>query len=147
MGKIHTVCEWSVAIEKLMLADGMLWPLIHTKYFANHFVHNFGRFWLIKTIHNHSAMIHIPLCRCLPKSSSDWMRKYCFLRVYASQWRHNERDSFSNHQPRDCLLNALRHWPFVRGFHRWPGFGSVQTLGWRYTYVKASQINGNSTVE
>ena len=21
------------------------------------------------------------------------------------QWRHNERDSFSNHQPHDCLLN------------------------------------------
>ena len=23
------------------------------------------------------------------------------------QWRHNERDSASNHQPRDCLLNRL----------------------------------------
>ena len=23
------------------------------------------------------------------------------------QWRHNEHDSFSNHQPRDCLLNRL----------------------------------------
>ena len=39
------------------------------------------------------------------------------------QWRHNERDGVSNHQPRDCLLNRLfkaqiqknikapRHWP------------------------------------
>ena len=26
------------------------------------------------------------------------------------QWRHNERDDISNHQPRDCLLNRLfRH--------------------------------------
>ena len=26
------------------------------------------------------------------------------------QWRHNERDGVSNHQPRDCLLNCLfRH--------------------------------------
>ena len=23
------------------------------------------------------------------------------------QWRHNERDGVSNHQPRDCLLNCL----------------------------------------
>ena len=39
------------------------------------------------------------------------------------QWRHNERDGVSNHQPHDCLLNRLfkaqvkenlkapRHWP------------------------------------
>ena len=39
------------------------------------------------------------------------------------QWRHNERDGISNHQPRDCLFNRLfkaqikenikapRHWP------------------------------------
>ena len=28
------------------------------------------------------------------------------------RWRHNERDSVSNHQPRDCLLNCLfrRRW-------------------------------------
>ena len=25
----------------------------------------------------------------------------------ALQWRHNERDGVSNHQPRDCLLNCL----------------------------------------
>ena len=28
--------------------------------------------------------------------------------VYAAlRWRHNERDSVSNHQPHDCLLNGL----------------------------------------
>ena len=27
--------------------------------------------------------------------------------VSALQWRHNERDSVSNHQPQDCLLNDL----------------------------------------
>ena len=49
------------------------------------------------------------------------------------QWRHNERDGASNHQPHDCLLSRLfrcrlkkaskldrRHWGFVRGTHRWP---------------------------
>ena len=46
------------------------------------------------------------------------------------QWRHNERDGVSNHQPRHCLLNRLfrikenikapRHWSFVVGIHRWP---------------------------
>ena len=27
--------------------------------------------------------------------------------VYSLWWRHNERDSVSNHQPHDCLLNRL----------------------------------------
>ena len=31
-------------------------------------------------------------------------------RPYPLQWRHNERDSISNHRPHDCLLNRLfRH--------------------------------------
>ena len=30
--------------------------------------------------------------------------------VRTLQWRHNERDGFSNHQPRDCILKRLfRH--------------------------------------
>ena len=28
-------------------------------------------------------------------------------RYFALQWRHNGRDSVSNHQPHDCLLNPL----------------------------------------
>ena len=28
-------------------------------------------------------------------------------RTYSLRWRHNERDSVSNHQPHDCLLNRL----------------------------------------
>ena len=49
------------------------------------------------------------------------------------QWRHNERDGVSNHQPHHCLLNRLftaqfkenieapRHWPLWREFtgDRW----------------------------
>ena len=31
-----------------------------------------------------------------------WGTVFCTLR-----WRHNEHDSVSNHQPRDCLLNGL----------------------------------------
>ena len=30
-----------------------------------------------------------------------------WLFSYALQWRHNDHDSFSNHQPRGCLLNRL----------------------------------------
>ena len=47
------------------------------------------------------------------------------------QWRHNERDGVSNHQPHDCLLNRLfrrrskktsklRVTGLWRGIHRWP---------------------------
>ena len=51
----------------------------------------------------------------------------------ALQWRHNERDGVSNHQPHDCLLDRLfkshvkenikapRHWLLCEEFieHRW----------------------------
>ena len=47
------------------------------------------------------------------------------------RWRHNGRDSVSNHQPHHCLLNRLfrrsskkyqssASLAFVRGIHRWP---------------------------
>ena len=49
----------------------------------------------------------------------------------ALQWRHNERDNVSNHQPHDCLLNRYsgadqrKHQSsaslaFVQGIHRGP---------------------------
>ena len=31
----------------------------------------------------------------------------CWLAQITLQWRHNERDGVSNHQPHDCLLNRL----------------------------------------
>ena len=47
--------------------------------------------------------------------------------VFALQWRHNERDGVSNHQPHDCLFNRLFRRRSkktsklcVRGIHRWP---------------------------
>ena len=53
--------------------------------------------------------------------------------MMALQWRHNERDGVSNHQPHDCLLRRFiqaqikenitdpRHWPLCREFtgDRW----------------------------
>ena len=54
------------------------------------------------------------------------------LEAITLQWRHNGRDSVSNHQPHDCLLNRLfrrrsKKTPkpritglCVRGIHRWP---------------------------
>ena len=30
-----------------------------------------------------------------------------WLTIITLRWRHNERDSVSNHQPHDCLLNLL----------------------------------------
>ena len=44
---------------------------------------------LIKEIHKHCPILHV-------------------LHFYTTlQWHHDGRDSFSNHQPRDCLLNLL----------------------------------------
>ena len=34
-----------------------------------------------------------------------WMGESDSKQLISLQWRHNERDGVSNHQPRDCLLN------------------------------------------
>ena len=50
---------------------------------------------------------------------------------FSLQWRHNERDSVSNHQPHGCLLKlysgtderkhqSCASLASVRGIHRWP---------------------------
>ena len=53
----------------------------------------------------------------------------CYTRM-TLQWRHNERDGVSNHQPHDCSLkrvfrgrskktSSFASLVFVRGIHRW----------------------------
>ena len=34
-------------------------------------------------------------------------RSRAYIKPFSLQWRHNERDGGSNHQPHDCLLNRL----------------------------------------
>ena len=37
-----------------------------------------------------------------------WRHSTCYmLKQLTLRWRHNERDSVSNHQPHDCLLNRI----------------------------------------
>ena len=36
-----------------------------------------------------------------------WYLVIGFINVWTLQWRHNERDGVSNHQPHDCFLNCL----------------------------------------
>ena len=71
-----------------------------------------------------------------------WLHKsYRFVLPFPTlQWRHNEPDCISNHQPHDCLLNRLFrlsskktsklrvtglcegiHRPPVNSPHKWPG--------------------------
>ena len=70
------------------------------------------------------------------------------------QWRHNEHDSVSNHQPHDCLLKRLfrqikenikapRHWPLCGEFNGGRGF--PRTNGqWRVKcfHLMTSSCNG-----
>ena len=42
--------------------------------------------------------------------------------MHTLQWRHNERDGVSNHQPRDCLLNRLFR-------HRWKITSKLRVTG------------------
>ena len=52
------------------------------------------------------------LCVSLPQWVNGWHNWLHALVLhltfpYTLRWRHNERDSVSNHQPHDCLLNGL----------------------------------------
>ena len=52
---------------------------------------------------------HWPVCLHVNIDKNDIsmsMRLACF-RDRSSEWRHNEHDGVSNHQPRNCLLNLL----------------------------------------
>ena len=71
---------------------------------------------------NADTTLWIQFWQCLIISVNAW---YASLNIYrkmhhktlmwiktrpgALQWRHNERNSVSNHQPHDCLLNRLLH--------------------------------------
>ena len=68
-----------------------------------------ARTWLIDHITPESDAITNPL-PFLPFTVQTMPHVY--LVAATLRWRHNERDSVSNHQPCNCLLKAPRHWPF-----------------------------------
>ena len=67
--------------------------------------------YLLLSYYPISRSHHPNLCSDLMKSRShhpDLCSKYpCPQCACPLQWRHNERDGFSNHQPHHCLLNRL----------------------------------------
>ena len=72
--------------------------------------------------HVQMCTLSLWLCRRWARLSDVWMPRKPLLGKWALwlqvpvlltlRWRHNERDSVSNHQPHDCLLNRLfrRRW-------------------------------------
>ena len=52
----------------------------------------------VALLYNNDAKIRMVLTKC---------RHHCGCLISPLQWRHNGRDSVSNHQPHDCLLNRL----------------------------------------
>ena len=57
-----------------------------------------------------SAVFRRPNDAILRHLSQNWLRSWLVawrLIISALRWRHNGRDSVSNHQPHDCLLNRL----------------------------------------
>ena len=66
--------------------------------------------------------------------------EYWPCRINSIQWRHNERECVSNHQPHDCLLNRLfkrrdqrthqssASLAFVRGIHRLPNIQQKRVI-------------------
>ena len=77
---------------------------------------------------------------CMVISLDEWLvcQLICGIHMVSNftnftlQWRHNGRDSVSNHQPHYCFLNrfsdanqrkhqSFASLAFVRRIHRWPG--------------------------
>ena len=67
----------------------------------NHFSNIYGRPINFQEIH----------CKLYPLFDEEWRCNFATCAVcncmLTSKWRHNGRDSVSNHQPHDCLLNGL----------------------------------------
>ena len=65
-------------------------------------------------LHRHSLMDANYFLRLIEKSLT-WVTYGTMLTIHCDvwfsywlQWRHNERDGVSNHQPHDCVLNRFR---------------------------------------
>ena len=87
--------------------------------------------------------------RCLRSSRQAYHRNILALAVLnlfceiSLQWRHNERDCVSIHQPHDCLLNRLskaqikenikaaRHWPLWGEFPTQRASNAEITSSWK----------------
>ena len=57
----------------------------------------------IARVGTHNLGVTRIIYSCLP--TARW--RQLLVDNFALQWRHNERDQVSNHQPHDCLLNRL----------------------------------------
>ena len=59
------------------------------------------------------------------------MRYWVLSFVFTLQWRQNERDGVSNHQPHDCLLNRLlvQIKENIKAPRRWPLCGEFTVTG------------------
>ena len=124
---------------------GLYWARRHYENKSYHYLN--GTLTKTHQWHNNRYMIHLkrhlkytPVkCRPFRARPRKSLRFWCSLHhqctsshgVDSLQWRHNERDGVSNHQPHDCLLNRLfrrrskktsnsASLAYVRGIHRWP---------------------------
>ena len=107
--KIHFFCLWSliVFIYMQLLRSLFLGPLSLTEIsqistgigkWSNNQIH--VKQWDAKTHSYHK--FHGGLVKSPLKLQHGWV-----ITSLALRWRHNGRDSVSNHQPHDCLLNRL----------------------------------------
>ena len=54
--------------------------------------------WLVEIISQHNWIMSCSMCRVLTQTANH---------NSLGDWRHNEHDGVSNHQPHDCLFNRL----------------------------------------
>ena len=91
-------------------------------------MHRYTYEWFSKSIHILFRLYHnspSKMCGDVRCRVCEWFF-CCTLRILTLQWRHDERDGVSNHQPRDCLFNhsfrrISMHWPLWGEFtgERW----------------------------
>ena len=87
-----------------------------------------------------SNMSHQPLFR-VRSWNNDMHYMSCYALI-ALRWRHNGRDSVSNHQPHDCLLNRLfRRRSKKTSKLRVTGLCAVNSPGW-WIHCTNGQLRG-----
>ena len=122
--------------------------------------------WRLAIIWTNADPIHWRIYAALWGDGLNWNEKINaahaydygpYIILHPLQWRHNGRDSVSNHQPHDCLLNryseadqrnikAPRHWPLCGEFtgDRWIPRTNGQLRGkCFYLMTSSCQLRGH----
>ena len=114
-----TIPLWSTADSSLHLrqCQPYLWGYDHEKFSSKIIIIIIIIFLSYEWSYAHRKYCETDLVNAVTSAVTKFYRQ-----GYSLQWRHNEPDGVSNHQPPDCLLNRLFR-------HRWKKTSKLRVTG------------------